>query len=139
MIDHGMLPFLLPLGNTESSALTLQYGYLNYNQISPHIVHEIANNFAGNPMEFQSGHDRVMDQGFELVIYQSNEVCFCSYFYIDEQKSPVIFYLPNLTHIFVSSYHLLIGQKIAKRVFSTNESNYNYEYHLTSFCVYIIV
>ena len=49
-------------------------------------MHEIANNFAGNPMEFQSGHDRVMDQGFELVIYQSNEVYFFSYFFIDGRK-----------------------------------------------------
>ena len=80
-----------------------------------------------------------MDQGFELVIYQSNEVHVFHIFILMNKKSPIMFYLPNLTHIFVSSYHLLIGQKFAKRVFLTNESNYNYEYHMTSFCVYIIV
>ena len=90
-------------------------------------------------MEFQSGHDRVMDQGFELVIYQSNEVLLFHIFTLMNKKSPIILYLPNLTHIFSSSYHLFIGQQFAKHVFLTNESNYNYEYHLTSFCVYIIV
>ena len=75
MINHGMLPFLLPLGNTnESGSLTLQYGYVNHNSINPPTVYEIANNLSGDPMKFTSGHNRKMDQAFELVMYQSNEV-----------------------------------------------------------------
>ena len=88
-VNHGMLPFLLPMGNTnpvdssnpKENALRLQYGYVNHNQINPNVALEIANNLAGNPMKYQSGHDRVMDKDFELVFYQSNEVRFVCLFY----------------------------------------------------------
>ena len=83
-VNHGMLPFLLPMGNThdvnssngKENVLRLQYGYVNHNRIDANVALEIANNLAGDPMKFQSGHDRVMDKDFELVFYQSNEVRF---------------------------------------------------------------
>lgn len=73
-INHGMIPFLLPMGDAENGTLRLQYGPVNHNQISPNTALEIANNLAGNPMDFYSGHLSVMDKDFELVFYQSNEV-----------------------------------------------------------------
>ena len=73
-INHGMIPFLLPMGDVEDGTLRLQYGPVNHNQISPNTALEIANNLAGNPMDFYSGHPSVMDKDFELVFYQSNEV-----------------------------------------------------------------
>ena len=83
-VNHGMLPFLLPMGKTNhldssdgnENVLRLQYGYVNHNGIDANVALEIANNLAGDPMKFQSGHDRVMDKDFELVFYQSNEVRF---------------------------------------------------------------
>ena len=65
----------------EENALRLQYGYVNHNQINPNVALKIANNLAGDPMNYQSGHDRVMDKDFELVFYQSNEVRFLSFFH----------------------------------------------------------
>ena len=73
-INHGMIPFLLSMGDAENDILRLQYGPVNHNQISPNVTLEIANNLTGNPMDFKSGHDSVMDKDFELVFYQSNEV-----------------------------------------------------------------
>ena len=83
-VNHGMLPFLLPMCNTNhldssngnENVLRLQYGYVNHNHIDANVALEIANNLAGDPMKFQSGHDRVMDKDFDLVFYQSNEVRF---------------------------------------------------------------
>jgi hypothetical protein len=73
-INHGMIPFLLPMGDAKNGTLRLQYGPVNHNQINPNTALEIANNLAGNPMDFYSGHLGVMDKDFELVFYQSNEV-----------------------------------------------------------------
>ena len=91
-VNHGMLPFLLPMGNTNyfdsfdgnENVLRLQYGYVNHNQINPNVALEIANNLAGDPMKYQSGHDRVMDKDFELVFYQSNKVHFVCFLYIHQ-------------------------------------------------------
>lgn len=73
-INHGMLPFLVPMGGSEDGTLRLQYGPVNHNQISQQVALEIANNLAGNPMQYISNHDSVMDKGLELVFYKSNEV-----------------------------------------------------------------
>ena len=91
-VNHGMLPFLLPMGNTndvgssngKENILRLQYGYVNHNRIDPNVALEIANNLAGDPMKYQSGHDHVMDKDFELVFYQSNEVRFVCFLYIHQ-------------------------------------------------------
>ena len=80
-INHGMIPFLLPMGDAKNDILRLQYGPVNHNQISPNVALEIANNLTGNPMDFKSGHDSVMDKYFELVLYQSNEVRLICFYY----------------------------------------------------------
>ena len=76
--------------NPKDNALRLQYGYVNHNQINPNVALEIANNLAGNPMKYQSGHDRVMDKDFELVFYQSNEVRFVCLFYYHQWRSDLL-------------------------------------------------
>ena len=81
-INHGMIPFLISMGEAKNAILCLQYGLVNHNQISPNVALQIANNLAGNPMDFKSGHDSVMDKDFELVFYQSNEVRpICFYYF----------------------------------------------------------
>ncbi len=69
------------MGDTKNTILRLQYGPVNHNQISPNVALKIANNLAGNPMDFKSGHDSVMDKDFELVFYQSNEVRLICFYY----------------------------------------------------------
>ena len=60
-INHGMIPFFLPMGDTKDGTLRLQYGPVNHNQISWNTALEIANNLAGNPMDFYSGHQSGVD------------------------------------------------------------------------------
>ena len=82
-LNHGMLPFLTPMGkpievsddtSPPIKGLRLQYGRVNPNKLSFPTAMEIANNLAGNPMKFTSGHQAIMDKDFELVFYQSDEV-----------------------------------------------------------------
>jgi hypothetical protein len=51
-INHGMIPFLLPMGDAKNTILHLNYGPINHNQNSPNILLEVANNLTGNPMDF---------------------------------------------------------------------------------------
>ena len=113
-MNHGMLPFLLPLGkqkeNTLDSStspqktLQLQYGHINYNQIKPHCTREIANNLAGCPMNFKSVIEAVIDKYFSLVFYQSNEV---RLFYSScDQMIICILYSFFRSHIFI--FHVVL-------------------------------
>lgn len=96
-LNHGMLPFLTPMGkpiivsedtNPPIKGLRLQYGRVNHNKLSVSTAMEIANNLAGDPMKFKSGHQPLMDKDFELVFYQSDEVrtrtLFQHHYFVDD-------------------------------------------------------
>ena len=120
-INHGMLAFLLPMGKEvpidsstpQQKALRLQYGSVNHNSLNPNVVLEIANNLAGDPMNYQSRHDRIMDKDFELVFYQSNEVQIIIILHSRIKITNYIFH-PILTYIFFLSLSPGHWMKICK-------------------------
>ena len=81
-MNHGMIPFMLPLGgktftntNDENTDyLKLRYGRVNWNVLHPGTAFEIANNLSGNPMQIASIHEPTMNKNLEVLFYQSNEV-----------------------------------------------------------------